>query len=708
MNLVYPAMFVVVLAAVAMAAILLRLRRIDERNDDEGLSNGMVEMSSAIRSGAWTFLRTQFITIVIVAMVIAALFSLFIEKTAGLTFMLGAAMSSLACFSGMISATYANVRTANTALKTDSISETVRVALMGGSVAGLSVQTFALAGLFLVLIIWKVDMTSTASGYLMSLGGNPFVMRLTTYSLGCSIVAMFNRVAGGIFTKGADIAADTVGKMGYGLPEDDPRNPAVLADNVGDNVGDVAGAGSDLAESYAATIVAAIAMTAILFDLGVLKGTKLFNAMVSFAIALAGGGLASCLIALVTTIRRNMSDNPSKELNTTTYISAGLTAAISLLASRYIFGSNITCSDFVLGWISPWISAVIGIASGIAIGVITERYTSPEFNTVQELARSAKDGPSFIVSAGFALGSRSCLLPLSIIGLFLFVSDVVSGSYGIAISALGMLSFVATTVSIDAFGPIADNAGGIAEACKLPKKARAITDKLDAVGNTTAAIGKGFAIGSAAFAAISLIISYIASYNTGVVPVLNIATSNAVFGGLVGIGLVEYFTYLLIKYTVKLANTMATEASHQLDDPDILSGTKKPDYDRLIQIGTTGALKMMVVPSLIALVAPAIGGFVFGPEVVGGLLIGSLFAAVPKAVFMGNSGGAWDNAKKYIESGALGELYGKNTAAHIAAIIGDMIGDIFKDVVGPSLDILIKTMSTTATTLAALFVAFAR
>lgn len=656
----------------------------------------MSEMAGIIRDGASTFLKTEYKTVVIVVALLALVFTLFIEKTSGITFLIGACMSTAVCLLGMRSATYANVRTANKARESLSIGETVKVALCGGSISGLSVQAFGMLGLILVLILWNgVDADAVGCGFLAKLQCNPSVMRITTYSLGCSLVAMFNRVAGGNYTKAADISSDILAKLRHDMPEDDSRVPNVVADFIGDNVNDIAGNCSDLLESFVATMAAAIMIAVTLFK----DNAGLFSAATLFPMILAGGGLLGCLLGLGYAAVRKMGDDPSKELNLATYISAGLTMVFGFFGCLIMFKGAELPADFAAGWLSPWISAVLGIASGVAIGMITEYYTSTDFKPTRKLAEIATEGEAFVITKGDAIGSRSVLLPILIIGIALFVSGKVCGNYGIAISSLGMLAFVGATVSIDAFGPIADNAGGLAESCHLEEKVRVITDKLDSVGNTTAAIGKGFAIGSAAFATVSLIVAYVGNYTAaGALPVLNIASYVVVAGGIVGGALIEYFSAMLTDNTIESARLMADEGDRQLSIPGVLEGKVKPDYNKCIRMAAQQALKTMLVPSVMAMCIPVIGGILFGVEFVGGILIGATVVAIPRALFMGNSGGAFDNAKKYIESGAL-KGHGKGSAAHKAAVTGDTVGDTRKDVVGVALDIFIKTMSTVANTL---------
>ena len=689
-----------------------RIRRMKEGTQE------MVEMAGIIRSGASTFMKTEYKTIAIVVVALAAVFTLFIEKTAGIAFLMGATMSSIVCVLGMRSATYANVRTANRARETRSIGETVKVALCGGSISGLSVQAFGMLGLVLVLIIFNNDLTTESTGALLAKEGfgfikisamecNPTIMRITTYSLGCSLVAMFNRVAGGNYTKAADISSDILAKIRHDMPEDDSRVPNVVADFIGDNVNDIAGNCSDLLESFVATMAAAIMIAVSLFSkAGEGVSNKLLINTVLFPVILAGGGLLACLVGLGFAAVKKMGNNPSRELNLATYISAGLTLAIGAGACFLMFGGDLQLYDtWILGWASPLVSAALGIASGVAIGIITEYYTSADYKPTKKIAEMATEGEAFVVTKGDAVGSRSVMLPILVIGVALFASGKLCGAYGIAVAALGMLSFVGATVSIDAFGPIADNAGGLAESCHLDADVRVITDKLDSVGNTTAAIGKGFAIGSAAFATVSLIVAFVNTVHPAGEPILNFASFVVVAGGIIGGALIEFFSAILTDNTIDSARLMADEGDRQLSVPGVLEGKVHPDYNKCIRMAAKEALRKMLFPSILAMVIPVIGGFIFGWEFVGGVLVGAVIVAIPRAIFMGNSGGAFDNAKKYIESGLL-KGHGKGSAAHKAAVTGDTIGDTRKDVVGVALDIFIKMMSTVANTLAPLFATF--
>ncbi|MBR2549984.1 MAG: sodium-translocating pyrophosphatase [Clostridiales bacterium] len=690
---------VVVLALCYVAYNYFRIKKMPEGTAE------MIELAGIIRSGAQTFLKTEFKSIAIVVAVVAVVFTLFVEKTSGITFLMGALMSSIVCVLGMQSATYANVRTSNKAKESLSIGETVKVALCGGSISGLAVQGFGMLGIIAVLLCFGgVQHDAESSGLIAGLTCNPYIMRISTYSLGCSIVAMFNRVAGGNYTKAADISSDILGKLRHDLPEDDSRIPNTIADFIGDNVNDIAGNCSDLLESFVATMSASIMISVTLYQDALGRGESwitdaTFNATILFPIILAGCGLVGCLIGLGLANIKKMGDNPSRELDLSTWISAGCTIVFGGIASYFIFKDAPLYTEFKLGWASPWVSSIMGIVAGIAIGIITEYYTSTDHKPTQKIAEMCTEGEAFVVTKGDAVGSRSVLLPVLVIIVALIVSGVICGSYGIAISALGMLAFVGATVSIDAFGPIADNAGGLAEACHLAPDVRKITDKLDAVGNTTAAIGKGFAIGSAAFATVSLIMAYVGNYTAIGQPLtLNFASFFVVAGGILGGALVEYFCAILTDNTIDAAKIMADVGDKQMTQ-EVLDGKAKPDYNMMIAMAAKEAIRRMVLPSVLALLIPVVGGFILGVEFVGGILVGATIVAIPRAIFMGNSGGAFDNAKKYIEQGML-KGHAKGSPAHKAAVTGDTIGDTRKDVVGVALDIFIKLMSTVANTIA--------
>ena len=695
------ALLVVVGAVSMMLKNFFNIKKPKKILPEETKIQEMNELSEIIRSGAKTFMITEYKIIILVVITISALFTLFIEVSSGLTFLLGACMSSAACILGMVSATYANFRVARRAYRCKKVGRTVRTALKGGCVSGLSVEAFGILGLIIILFVsGGIDLDATSHGLLINFACNPITMRLTTYSLGCSLVAMFNRVAGGNYTKAADISADIVGKIRMDMPEDDSRMPNTIADFIGDNVNDIAGNCSDLLESFVATMVASLLIAGTIYRGAGEPNIELYLATLKFPIALAGIGLLSCIIGLAYSLHHRNSDNPSLELNMATYISAAITVLGSAGAASYIFSKIELYDSFKLGWGSPWVAAIFGILSGVLVGKITEYYTGTDYKPVKSLAEISVEGEAFVITKGDAIGSRSVLLPCIVIGVSLLMSWWLCGIYGIAIAALGMLSFVATTVSIDAFGPIADNAGGIAEGCQLPEEIRAITDKLDAVGNTTAAIGKGFAIGSAAYATVSLIFAYVGSYSTGEA-VLNIASPLVIVGAIIGGALVEYFSAMLTDNTVESAHLLADAGAAQLT-PEVMERKVKPDYNAIIEMAAKQALKKMLIPSLLALFIPVVGGFICGVEFVGGMLVGATVVAIPRAIFMGNSGGAWDNAKKYVEAGLL-PGHGKGSAAHKATVVGDTTGDTRKDVVGVALDIFIKTMSTVANTLAPVF-----
>ena len=686
------------------------------------MSSGTPEMrnlAETIRNGAATFLKVEYRTILVIVLVLAGVFSLLIEKTSGITFLIGAAMSSAACILGMKSATHCNVRTtdrARIAIKerlstAEAVSETVKTALNGGSISGLAVHAFGLMGLAVIYFVFGgIKTDSPGAGLVANFGTNASVMRFTTYSLGCSTVAMFNRVAGGNYTKAADISADILAKIRHDMPEDDKRNPCTIADFIGDNVNDIAGNCSDLLESFVATMIAAmiIAMTMYRAELvggAPAVGKETFDAMVEFPMLVAAGGLLSCVLGMLYISVKKMQGNPGRDLDAATYASAFLTTTVTAGLAFLVFRNKGLYSEFILGWASPWIATALGILAGVMIGMVTERYTSTDYAPTRKLAEIATEGDAFVVTKGDAIGSRSVLVPGIIISLAIVGAWKFCGDYGIAMAALGMLSFVGTTVSIDAFGPISDNAGGIAESCDLDSRVRAVTDELDAAGNTTAAIGKGFAIGSAALATVSLITAYVGNYTAvGQEPVLNAAAATVVAGLILGGALIEYFSALLTDNTVEAAKKMA-DIGDELLTPEVIAGTEEPDYDRCIHEAAKNALHYMVLPSVLAMMVPVIGGILLGFEFVGGILVGATVVAIGKAIFMGNSGGAFDNAKKYIESGKL-KGHPKGSDAHKASVTGDTVGDTRKDVVGVALDIFIKMMSTVANTLAPLFTSF--
>ena len=712
--------FIVTFIIIFVAFFLIRRNFYDLKRRDEGTPE-MEELAEIIRDGANTFMGREYRVIIPTVLFFGVLYSLFTERFAGVALMFGATLNMIAVEIGMRAGTYGNVRTTNAARVTGALSRTMRIALLGGSVSGFSVPVF---GLFGFLIVWllsgKANVDLVSHGLLNLNTCNPVVMRLGCFSLGFSLVGMFNRVAGGNYTKAADISADMVGKNVHNMPEDDSRMPNTVADFIGDCVNDIAGNVSDLAESFVATPVACILIAMQAFK----DNPVALAAACLFPIVLSSGGLLSSLIGVSSVIfanrkkiktndkgekvvvSREISD-PSLELDLATYLSAAMVFIIGLIGAYLVFGKT-TIPIFRYGWISPWVASVLGVISSVAVGKLTEYYTSMKHSPVRKLEAMAYEGGSFVVTFGDAIGFRSPWWPTLVIAASMTLAYCMCGYYGIAIAGVGMLSFVGTTVSIDAFGPIADNAGGIAESCHLNPEVRKITDQLDAVGNTTAAIGKGNAIGSATFATVSLIMSYIGSYATEDIRLMSVIVY-LIIGGIVGGALVMYFSALLTENTIVAAKQLADAGEAQLRIPGVIEGTVKPDYTSIIELAANNALKHMLLPSIMALVTPVLFGFSFGPNFVLGILIGAIAVAIGLAIYNGNSGGAFDNAKKAIEikrANSNNPDHPALVSAHKAAVIGDTVGDTRKDVVGVALDIFIKTMSTVANTMAPLFLSF--
>lgn len=670
----------------------------------------MQEIASAIRVGANAFLDYEYRVLYLVIVLVAVVLAVVTMWQAAAALLIGALMSGCAGLVGMKIATYANVRVSNRARETQNIGATVKVAFRGGSVMGLCVGGFALLGLFVTYVVfglWMGQLRVTDASYVNFLGLRfiPFPMTLSGYALGCSIVAMFNRVGGGIYTKAADMGADLVGKTEAHIPEDDPRNPATIADNVGDNVGDVAGLGSDLLESYVGAISSGIILTYHMFlqsgALGTGMTEKILEKCILFPLLFVSIGMIACCVGIASLLaKKRLSEDPRRELNGATYVAAGLTILLGLLSSWLLFRDEDAAVlkaslGFTAGSLSPWIAAAIGVVSGVVIGMLAELYTSADYQPTRRLAQAAEEGAALTITQGLALGMRSCMVTCIVLAAGIVTSHAVSGMYGVSMAAMGMLSFVTATVSVDTYGPISDNAGGIAEMSGLEPRVRQITDTLDAVGNTTAAIGKGFAIGSGALAALSLMISYLYSFNeVGTDLILNMMTPMVLAGAIVGGALPFLFSGMLIDAVAKAARKMVSEVRRQFRErPGILDGTEKPDYKTCVSISYQGALAEMKLPSLLSIVVPVGTGFLFGPSFVGGLIIGSTLVAIMLAIFCGNAGGAWDNGKKYIETGGIPGA-GKGSEAHSAAVVGDTVGDPLKDTVGPCLDIFIKIMST--------------
>ena len=675
-NLLYAVPVVGVISLVVALMLKSWIAKQDEGNDR------MKEIAGYIREGAMAFLGREYKMVAAFAVALLLIVAIFISPIAAIACLFGAAFSVLAGYIGMKTATDANVRTTNAASK-GGMPSALKVAFRGGAVMGLCVVGLGLLGVSVVFIVCNLD-----TGIFANITIADCATIITGFSLGASFVALFGRVGGGIYTKAADVGADLVGKVEAGIPEDDPRNPAVIADNVGDNVGDVAGMGSDLFESYVGSIVSAITLAIAIptINSGLLGEVALDPVTGSlFPLFLAAIGIIASVIAVF--FVNGKTNNPASQLNLGTYISSAIVIVASFFLSQACFGN-----------IGAFIAVVIGLVVGVAIGKITEFYTSGDFKPVKEIAQQCETGSATCIISGFATGLTSTVFPLLLIAIAILGAYYAFGLYGIAIAAVGMLSTTGIVIAVDAYGPISDNAGGIAEMSELPEEVREITDTLDSVGNTTAAVGKGFAVGSAALTALALFVSYSQIANLDKIDLL---TPTVVAGLLIGGMLPMLFSALTMNSVGKAANQMIEEVRKQFREfPGIMEGTQKPDYARCVDISTGAALKEMLLPGALAVVCPIAVGLILGPEALGGLLAGSLVVGVLMAITMSNAGGAWDNAKKYIENGHNG---GKGSEPHKAAVVGDTVGDPFKDTSGPSLNILIKLMTVVSVVFLPLF-----
>ena len=673
-----------IVAMIFAAVLIFRLMK-----EDQG-TEAMRSIAKAIQEGSMAFLRREYMYLGVFVIVVAIIVAVLVEPRTAVAYVLGALISAATGALGMLVATRANVRTAAAAMR--GLNPALRIAFSSGAVMGMSVVGLGLLGVGLVYVVYASIFPDIAISEVMKW--------VAGFSFGASSIALFARVGGGIYTKAADVGADLVGKVEQGIPEDDPRNPATIADNVGDNVGDVAGMGADLFESYVGSIIAAMAIAATAYTINAYDASYMI-----LPLAIAGAGIISSIIGtfLVRSGEQASFGSLLWSIRRGIFAAAIIVAIATFGVIQYLdfsaveVGGNMVAAEDV--GLRLFGAVIVGLVGGVIIGLVTEYYTSYDYSPTKKISQAGETGPATVIISGFATGMQSTVVPVLVVSAAIWIAFSLFGFYGVAIAAVGMLSTLGITLATDAYGPVADNAGGIAEQAHLDPEVRERTDALDSLGNTTAATGKGFAIGSAALTALALMAAYAQAVDLTVISLLDAKTLVGLF---IGAMLPFLFSAFTMAAVGRAANAMVNEVRRQFREiPGIMEGTAEPEYAKCVDISTRGALREMIVPGVLAVVAPVLVGALMGKEALGGLLIGSIAAGFMLAVTMANAGGAWDNAKKYVESGNFG---GKGTPHHEATVVGDTVGDPFKDTSGPSLNILLKLMSIVALVFAPIFI----